>query len=157
MEWISIHDRALSLLAAGTSLIGTPLGFSEFFKEQCKNSMLDDPSKWTSKLETELFGLKSPWERKRILLMSIMVVIAPYLLVSITIHDAFSAAKDIAGGYCMTMLYGILPPAMAWAMRRREIDKEALSNSRPTLVGVGLFACGIVAKQFLQDILLFHQ
>lgn len=57
----------------------------------------------------------------------------------------------------MTMLYGILPPAMAWATQRRELDKESLWSSRPALVGVGLFACGIVAEQFLQDILSFCQ
>ena len=56
----------------------------------------------------------------------------------------------------MTMLYGVLPPAMAWAMHDKEggdADQQALSKARPVLLGVGLFACGIVAEQILQDIL----
>ncbi|XP_031383117.1 uncharacterized protein LOC116197205 isoform X2 [Punica granatum] len=150
--------EAFSLLAVGTSLIGTLLGFSEFFKEQLKNYVMSEaPLKWSSKHAIELSGLRNWWGRKRIGLMSMVMVVAPSLLVSITVPDAFSAATDIAGGYCMTMLYGILPPAMAWAMQRRELNEEAISSSRPALVGVGLFACGIVMEQFLQDILSYYR
>ena len=59
----------------------------------------------------------------------------------------------------MTMLYGVLPPAMAWAMHSRQqegSEKKALSKTRPVLVGVGLFACGIVAEQILLDILILQ-
>ncbi|KAF2295803.1 hypothetical protein GH714_034056 [Hevea brasiliensis] len=66
------------------------------------------------------------------------IVITPTLLVSTTVPDAFSAATDIAGGYCMTMLYGILPPAMAWAMcdrEREDTDEKMPSRARPALVG----------------------
>lgn len=55
----------------------------------------------------------------------------------------------------MTMLYGVLPPAMAWAMLDRnseDTEQKAFSNARPMLLGVGLFACGIVMEQILQDI-----
>lgn len=58
----------------------------------------------------------------------------------------------------MTMLYGVLPPAMAWAMLSREAEdteQKPFSKARPVLLGVGLFACGIVVEQILQDILLF--
>lgn len=90
------------------------------------------------------------------------MVVAPSILVSTTVPDAFSAATDIAGGYCMTMLYGVLPPAMAWAMHRSEecddTQKGGLSRAKPALVGVGLFASGIVMEQVLQDLLAFiHQ
>lgn len=60
------------------------------------------------------------------------------------------------GGYCMTMLYGVLPPAMAWAMQNREAedsDQKVLSRARPALFGVGLFACGVVVDQIVQDFL----
>lgn len=36
--------EAFSLLAVGTSMIGTLLGFSEFFKEQLGNFSFDSPS-----------------------------------------------------------------------------------------------------------------
>lgn len=40
---VSIMVAAFSLLAVGTSLIGTLLAFSEFFKEQLKNGTLHFP------------------------------------------------------------------------------------------------------------------
>lgn len=59
----------------------------------------------------------------------------------------------------MTMLYGVLPPAMAWAMHNRECEdtnQKALSRARPALLGLGLFACGIVMEQIYQDLSLLH-
>lgn len=60
----------------------------------------------------------------------------------------------------MTMLYGVLPPAMAWTMHNKErddaSDQKTLSRARPVLVAVGLLACGIVGEKILQDILTFH-
>ena len=56
----------------------------------------------------------------------------------------------------MTMLYGVLPPAMAWAIQNREgedSDQKALTRARPALLGVGLFACGLVVEQIVQDFL----
>ena len=61
----------------------------------------------------------------------------------------------------MTMLYGILPPAMAWAMYNSEDGEDAdqkssVSKARPLLLGIGLFACAIVVEQVLQDISTMH-
>lgn len=59
----------------------------------------------------------------------------------------------------MTMLYGVLPPAMAWAMHDREgkdTNQKELSRVRPALLGVGIFACGIVMEQILQDFSTLH-
>ncbi|OMO81254.1 hypothetical protein COLO4_23686 [Corchorus olitorius] len=85
------------------------------------------------------------------------MVITPTLLVSTMVPDAFSAATDIAGGYCMTMLYGVLPPAMAWALNSRseseDSDHKVLRGVKAALFGVGLVSCGIVVEQILQDFL----
>lgn len=54
----------------------------------------------------------------------------------------------------MTMLYGVLPPAMAWAMHDKKdglADQMTLSKLRPALIGIGIFASGIVVEQILQD------
>ncbi|KAJ7975074.1 Tyrosine-specific transport protein [Quillaja saponaria] len=137
---------AFSLLAVGTSIIGTLLGFSEFFKEQLKQISWHSSS--TQKVNW--------WGRNKINVMAMVMAVAPSLFVSTTFPDAFSTATDIAGGYCMTVLYGVLPPVMAWSMQKREhgiTDQKALSNARPALVGVGLIACGVVVEQILQDIL----
>ncbi|CAA2985429.1 Amino acid transporter [Olea europaea subsp. europaea] len=154
---LSFMVEAFSLLAVGTSLIGTILGFSEFFKEQLNNLFLLPPS--TRLLEHKSNSLYYWWRRNKTNVIATAMVIAPSLFVSTTVPDAFSAATDIAGGYCMTMLYGVLPPAMAWAMNKKDVqgaDPTAISRAEPALVGVGLFACGIVVEQILQDLSMLH-
>ncbi|KAL6952696.1 hypothetical protein U1Q18_022011 [Sarracenia purpurea var. burkii] len=155
---LSFMVDAFSLLAVGTSLIGTLLGFSQFFKEQLNNSLLrESPSTQPNKP----FGLRKWWERNKVGCTAIAMVVAPPLFVSTAVPDAFSAATDIAGGYCMTVLYGVLPPAMAWAMHSRrcegaEKDQKAILTGRPAILGIGLFACGIVMEQILQDLSILH-
>lgn len=60
----------------------------------------------------------------------------------------------------MTMLYGVMPPAMAWAMEKKnrgvEIEQAAISRSGLAIYGVGLFACGIVGQQILRDFSFLH-
>ncbi|CAN0825484.1 hypothetical protein LINGRAHAP2_LOCUS414 [Linum grandiflorum] len=129
--------QAFSLLAVGTSLIGTLLGFSEFFKEQIRNLSLS-----SSKERKSWLG------RHRRSFTAMTMAVGPALVVSATVPDAFSAATDIAGGYCMTMLYGVLPPAMVWAVRG---DKGLSGSKTVLLVGVGTFACGILVEQLLHD------
>lgn len=43
--------EAFSLMAVGTSLIGTLLAFSEFFKEQLKNLPMNSPSTQLSEVD----------------------------------------------------------------------------------------------------------
>ncbi|XP_029127870.1 uncharacterized protein LOC109802731 isoform X2 [Cajanus cajan] len=146
---VSIMVAAFSLLALGTSLIGTLLSFSEFFKEQIKNGTWNLPSSEKGNW----------WGRNRFNVTAVTLVVVPSLFVSTTFPDAFSAATDIAGGYCMTVLYGVLPPAMAWAMHKKEPDlcgQKELLNANVALVVAELFACGIVVEQILQYILALH-
>ncbi|GAV69980.1 Trp_Tyr_perm domain-containing protein [Cephalotus follicularis] len=156
---VSLMVEAFSLLAIGTSLIGTLLGFSEFFKEQLENISWHSSSIQILRESNKLPKLRSWWGSNKISFTAMAMVVSPTIFVSTVVPDAFSAATDIAGGYCMTVLYGVLPPAMAWAMHNRECegtDQKALSRARPALFGVGLFACGIVADQILQDFLAFQ-
>ncbi|XP_048231533.1 tyrosine-specific transport system isoform X2 [Ricinus communis] len=150
---VSYMVEAFSLLAVGTSLIGTLLGFSEFFKEQLKDLSWHSSATQILQERNMIFVLNNWWERNKISFTAMAMVVAPTLLVSTNVPDAFSAATDIAGGYCMTMLYGVLPPAMAWAMydREKEDTKEkVLWKAKPALVGVGIFACGIMVEQIFQ-------
>ncbi|TKY46168.1 Tyrosine-specific transport protein [Spatholobus suberectus] len=148
---VSIMVAAFSLLAVGASLIGTLLAFSEFFKEQLKNST------WISPPTEKIKG--NWWGRNKINVTAVTMAVAPSLFVSTTFPDAFSSATDIAGGYCMTVLYGVLPPAMAWAMHKREpklYGQKEFLNANAALVVAELFACGIVVEHILQDILALH-
>ncbi|KAK4366527.1 hypothetical protein RND71_014407 [Anisodus tanguticus] len=145
---VSYMVQAFSLLAVGTSLIGTLLSFSR------SNSI----TLTCNQIDQIFICLRKWWRRNNLGLTATAIAIAPPLLVSTAIPDAFSAATDIAGGYCMTMLYGILPPAMAWAMHNSESknSENIISRARPALLSVGLVACGIVAVQILQDLCLLH-
>lgn len=60
----------------------------------------------------------------------------------------------------MTMLYGVLPPAMAWAMLYKNMEsndgKMAIRTQPVLLICVGLLASVILAGQFLQDLSTRH-
>lgn len=158
-DGVSYMVEAFSLLAVGTSMIGTLLGFSEFYKEQLNTMFSVSPETIKKRSESD-YGLKKWWARKKTSFTATALVIAPSLLVSTTFPDAFSAATDIAGGYCMTMLYGVLPPAMAWAMLYKNVESNgevtATGTRQILLLCVGLVASVILAGQFLQDVSTLH-
>uniref|UniRef100_UPI001CB93E48 tyrosine-specific transport protein-like n=1 Tax=Erigeron canadensis TaxID=72917 RepID=UPI001CB93E48 len=157
-DGIEIMVEAFSLLAVGTSLIGTLLGFSQFFKEQIVNNMTWDTSP-SQKCRVDLDGMVERWWKgNRIGFTATALVVGPSLIVSTAVPDVFTAATDIAGGYCMTMLYGVLPPAMAWAMHTAEEpdNRKGISRAKPALLGVGLFACGIILDQIFLDLSILH-
>ncbi|PIA58579.1 hypothetical protein AQUCO_00500483v1 [Aquilegia coerulea] len=183
---LSIMIEAFSLLAVGTSLIGTLLGFSSFFLEQLNNLswlfsskqiQMSEGNGETSFLETQSiwFSLRKWWGSNKFSIAATAIAVGPPLFISSTVPDVFSAATDIAGGYCMTMLYGVLPPAMAWALHTRSsaaVDsgngqeevkgnvindtQMALSRAKPAVIGLGLFACAIVIEQIIQDLSALH-
>lgn len=152
--------QAFSLLAVGTSLIGTLLSFSEFLKEQITKLDLQTHVSTRRDLQgsNSQLRLSKWWRRNNLGFIAAAIAIGPPLLVSTTIPNAFSAATDIAGGYCMTMLYGVLPPAMAWAIHNREgqDSEKIISRATPVLLSIGLISCGIIVVQILQDISTLH-
>ncbi|XP_070031199.1 uncharacterized protein [Nicotiana tomentosiformis] len=162
VKWngVSYMVQAFSLLAVGTSLIGTLLSFSEFLKEQINKLDLqpDVSARLDLQRSNSQLQLSKWWRRNNLGFTATAIAIAPPLLVSTTIPDAFSAATDIAGGYCMTMLYGVLPPAMAWAMHNREVkdSEKIISSATPVLQSIGLISCGIIVVQILQDLSILH-
>lgn len=60
----------------------------------------------------------------------------------------------------MTLLYGVLPPAMAWAMLNKNVkfnDEIMVTGTQPILLFcVGLLASVILAGQFIQDLSNLH-
>ncbi|KAJ6819380.1 uncharacterized protein M6B38_402875 [Iris pallida] len=179
-RWID----TFSILAVGTSLIGTLLGFSQFFLEQLVNLSNAPPLVQTwgmsegdvadsvSENQQSRDSQKNWWERNILTFLATSMAVLPSMLISTIVPDAFSAATDFAGGYCMTILYGVLPPVMAWSLQHsrpatnshkcsEEIGlasdrRGTLSNVKPILIGVGLFSCGIVMDQVFQDLTLLH-
>ncbi|KAJ4807213.1 Tryptophan/tyrosine permease [Rhynchospora pubera] len=177
-EWsgMGLMIEAFSLLAVGTSLIGTLLGASQFFVEQIINLFpLKEPfqrteigENLTGNVKLELTGLRDLIDKNKVNISATLIVIIPTIVLSTAVPDAFSVATDIAGGYCMMILYGAFPPMMAWAMNSRltnqksqikqksikdEIKMVQLSGAKSVLLGMGLFSFIVVIEQFLTDVL----
>ncbi|GMP22672.1 hypothetical protein CsSME_00000591 [Camellia sinensis var. sinensis] len=98
VKWtgVSFMVEAFSLLAVGTLLIGTLLGFFEFFKEQLNNSSWRSPSTQILQKTNKLFSLRKWWGRNKVSFTATAMAIVPSLFISTTVPDAFSAATDIA-------------------------------------------------------------
>ncbi|KAJ3684471.1 hypothetical protein LUZ61_013635 [Rhynchospora tenuis] len=181
-EWsgMGLMIEAFSLLAVGTSLIGTLLGASQFFVEQIINLFppFKEPFQRTEIGQNltgnngtgrlELAGVRDLIDKNKVNISATLIVIIPTIVLSTAVPDAFSVATDIAGGYCMMILYGAFPPMMAWAMNSRltnqksqikqksikdEIKMVQLSGAKPVLLGMGLFSFIVVIEQFLTDVL----
>ncbi|KAL0358686.1 UNVERIFIED_CONTAM: hypothetical protein Sangu_0718000 [Sesamum angustifolium] len=169
VEWggVPFMVEAFSLLAVGTSIIGTLLSFSKFFKEQLNNLSSDSSSGQLPEELNYFYYISSWWEKNKASVMATVMVVAPSVFrvddctrcIFCSHRYCYNEHIIEQGGYCMTMLYGVLPPAMAWAMNKKhgqETEETAVSRAGPALVGVGLFACGIVVEQILQDFSFLH-
>lgn len=51
--------------------------------------------------------------------VALLLTLCPPLALAASNPDSFLGALEIAGGYFMTLLYGILPPLMAWQLREK--------------------------------------
>ncbi|KAG0551889.1 hypothetical protein BDA96_01G462100 [Sorghum bicolor] len=174
-EWSHTVLETFSLLAVGTSLIGTLLGASQFFIEQMTNSISIASSPGQQHGKKNRGVVESVLENNMLSYAATGAVVVPTMLIAATVPNSFSIATDIAGGYCMTILYGVLPPLMAWAiigssklsdssaglvdedLQNDDDDddrgKEDLTSAKPVLVGMGVFSVLLVFEQIVQDFL----
>lgn len=177
-EWGYTVVETFSLLAVGTSLIGTLLGASQFFIEQMTNLASDPAEEQIDEDVVEEGGSSRPgWETllesNRLSYVATGVVVVPTVLIAAAVPDSFSIATDIAGGYCMTILYGVLPPLMAWSIgsklsgpksgfaqvveTSKDVkEKASFTSAKPVLVGMGVFSALMVFQQILQDLVSFN-
>uniref|UniRef100_A0A0D9Z4T3 Uncharacterized protein n=1 Tax=Oryza glumipatula TaxID=40148 RepID=A0A0D9Z4T3_9ORYZ len=171
-EWSYTVVETFSLLAVGTSLIGTLLGASQFFIEQMTN-LVSSSAQGHEEEALRHRGAKTAVDNNRLSYIAAGAVVAPTVLIAATVPNSFSIATDIAGGYCMTILYGVLPPLMAWAIASRMSDSRAgsveaessvaggsgnvdLTSAKPVLVGMGVFSVLMVFEQMSQDFVSFQ-
>uniref|UniRef100_A0A453IHN9 Tyrosine-specific transport protein n=1 Tax=Aegilops tauschii subsp. strangulata TaxID=200361 RepID=A0A453IHN9_AEGTS len=173
-EWSYAVVETFSLLAVGTSLIGTLLAASQFFIEQMTTSLSSAEGDSEEEGSSQL-GWPTLLESNRLSFVATGVVVVPTMLIAAAVPDSFSIATDIAGGYCMTILYGVLPPLMAWSIGSKLSDQkvglgqvEAASTAgkervnftgataKPVLVGMGVFSVLMVFQQILQDLVSFN-
>jgi len=140
-----------SLLAVATSFIGTTLGLSEYMKAE------------TSKLfkGSNKTAVKEQGAQVDEKLMAMMLTLAPPTFAAFSSPNLFFAATRIAGGYGMTLLYGVLPPIMAWYLRHPAEDascakkRELVPGGRPVLASLTSFAASVEIGKLLTDLKAF--
>ncbi|XP_015689835.2 tyrosine-specific transport protein-like isoform X1 [Oryza brachyantha] len=172
-EWSYTVVETFSLLAVGTSLIGTLLGASQFFIEQMANLVSSSAQGHEEEEGSRHRGGRAVDDNAMLSYIAAGAVVAPTVLIAATVPNSFSIATDIAGGYCMTILYGVLPPLMAWAIttsrmsdsRAGSVEAESsvggganvdLTSAKPVLVGMGVFSVLMVFEQMSQDLVSFQ-
>ncbi|CAL4930159.1 unnamed protein product [Urochloa decumbens] len=184
-EWSYTVVETFSLLALGTSLIGTLLGASQFFIEQMINLASSSAKQRHEKNKGNTVfpnddgsghpGVAASLKKNRLSYIATGIVVAPTIAIAATVPDSFSIATDIAGGYCMTILYGVLPPLMAWTIGSKLSDTSSglpggeehakdrmgewdmtSASAKPVLLGMGVFSALIVLEQMSQDLLSFN-
>jgi len=109
--------EVFSLLAIVTSFIGCMLGLSEYLRSELK-----EVSKHNAEEQIEDKGRKKDISEGVLgeqgsKLAAISLALAPPTLAAFINPDLFYIATQVAGGYGMTLLYGIVPPLMAWNLR----------------------------------------
>ncbi|KAI5062179.1 hypothetical protein GOP47_0023219 [Adiantum capillus-veneris] len=111
----------------------------------------------------QIFGvLDNSWRNNRTQIVLSILILAPPLVASSMVSDAFFSATDIAGGYGMTTLYGLFPPMMAWSLHERGLfmNKDEVGSmlalTRPQVQAIlavsGTCATGLMVSQLMLDL-----
>ncbi|KAK9804780.1 hypothetical protein WJX72_004945 [[Myrmecia] bisecta] len=129
---------AFSLLAIGTSFIGTSLGLSATLTMELKtlSEALQKPEAADS-AETGTPWPSTEQDEEVLRLCVFLVALAPPLALSLSNPGAFFQMLQAAGAYGMTLLYGVAPPLMAWSRRSAASSQPANSSqaARPMVPG----------------------
>ncbi|GMH35841.1 hypothetical protein BSKO_03709 [Bryopsis sp. KO-2023] len=155
-SYVGTGLEVFSLLAIVTSFIGTSLGLTGY--------MLSEIKGWQSKL-SEGNGIqdlipvdvsKMDENARKAVAMS-LVLIPPSVAASIN-PNLFFTATQIAGAYGMTLLYGIMPPLMAWCVRHpieghspKASKKRMVPGGRPVLASLASCAAALEVGKLAKD------
>ena len=168
----SLLLSGFGLAALGTSFIGSSISLSEYLMPHMDNTLSDlqEPSgkyalgrafyRVLDKYEDEKSSaLPSP---ARILTFTAMLSIP--LVIADTLPDIFLPVSNFVGAYGMSVMYGILPPLMAWKMRTGRSKSHArrtpvhlkmntlIPGGRWSLGALGASAVVIALSQVAEDI-----
>lgn len=89
---------------------------------------------------------------------AVLLTLIPPTIASMSNTDIFMTATHIAGAYGDTLLYGLLPPILAWSVRRNE-DLTAyrgrlLPGGEPILAGLFAASVVVLSLQLKSDVSL---
>lgn len=163
----AIIVEVFAFLAVATSFIGTVLGLQEFLLEQwgeAQGMITLNKVAIQGQAPRPLFE----WlHRNGPRAITSLLVLAPPLVASSLVSDAFFSASDLAGAYGMTSLYGVIPPIMAWGLQNSDLSSPetksehknslivSLLGDRITLATVGACAVAVIVGQVMLDVTQF--
>lgn len=88
---------------------------------------------------------------------AVLLTLTPPTIASMSGTDIFMTATHLAGAYGMTALYGLLPPILAWAVRRNgdavPLNRgQLLPGGEPILAGLFAAGVGVFSLQLKGDV-----
>ena len=137
--------QGFSFLAVVTSFFGTTLGLSETLQSEVpvllakireKLHNLSSGMANTSDLDP-ILDLRQSQSASRARSLALALTLLPPLIFTSENPDAFLTALSVAGGTGMTLLYCILPPIMAWKIRKARYGTSSSSRSPSILLPGG--------------------
>lgn len=142
---------AFSLAALATSAIGVTLSLSSFFKNKLSEmTTLGEIGGAQSASATPGGHVPSVLECTALLL-----TLMPPTIASMGNTDVFLPATHVAGAYGMTLLYGLLPPLLAWRWRGNAHAGERqqlLAGGKPVLLGLVGAGAAVEVLQLRRDL-----
>jgi tyrosine-specific transport protein len=82
-----------------------------------------------------------------------LTLVPPLIFTTRGDPSSFISALSLAGGYGMTLLYGILPPMMAFVNRREEGSGRLLVGGETPLFFLGACGLGFFGLRLAEDVL----
>lgn len=134
--------QGFSFTAIATSFLGTTMGVSETIFSEF-HTALDDPS--TSIGISEESKKEDSFQMNFLSVRNIalgLTLVPPLIFTTTGDPKAFINVLSIAGGYGMTLLYGIFPPMMAYMYRKEKKTQGSLLPGGDTALFV-LFVVGM--------------
>lgn len=143
-----------SITALATSAIGTTLSLSSFFSTKLHthttlaNAALPRLPRRRRDAEPAAPAPADGYQLDAPQLAAVLLTLLPPTVVSLSNSDIFMTATHLAGAYGMTALYGLLPPALAWAAREGATGAVPDPATRRLLPGGRLALLGLAAVGF---------
>lgn len=142
--------EVFSLLAIVTSFIGCMLGLSEYLRSEIKELAQRKGEEGKGEEGVNDSGVEGLLGEKGCKLAAISLALVPPTLAAFINPDLFYIATQVAGGYGMTLLYGIIPPLMAWNLRsapgaqhKPALKLPLVPGGRPLLASVASCAAAL--------------
>ena len=152
---------SFSLAALATSAIGVTLSVSSFFKQQlCEHTTLGSPgacdiAQGRKACEAPRSGNATApaYTPSTLDCVAVLLTLAPPTVASMGDSNVFLTATHLAGAYGDTLLYGILPPMLAWAARDHVPQgKRLLAGGKPVLLGIVGAGVAVAGLQLSLDL-----